>query len=70
MTYAFVDLNSAWGTLGAVVIVSLLGNTRLKDDRVHQAVGRIHYGSQHTVKIVEKHAVGVCPRLAAFHSKP
>ena len=70
VTYAFMNLSSMWGTLRVVVVAFPLRNARLEDDRVHQAVGRIHYGGHHTFEIVEKHAVGACLRLTTFCSEP
>ena len=60
MAYTLMNPCPWWGTLKIEVVTFISGNIGLENDGVHQAVRRIHLGSHGTIKIVEKHATGVC----------
>ena len=63
MAHAFVDSSLAQGALRAVMVVLPLGNAGVEDDRIHQAVGRIHFGSHHAIKVVKEQAIQVGPQF-------
>ena len=54
MAHALMDPCATGSTLGVVVAVFPLGNTRFEDDWVHQTVGRICFHGHHAIKVVEE----------------
>ena len=63
MTHAFMDSSPARGTFRVVMGVLPLRNTKVKDDWIHQVVGRIHFSSHLAIKVVKEQAIGAGSQL-------